>query len=420
MADQVVLAFSGGLDTSYCLSLLREQGADVVTAIVDTGGMSAGELDAVATRAADLGASEHVVLDARARLYDEFIAYLLKGNYLRNGVYPSCVGVERMVQAEEVVRLALARDAVAVAHGSTGAGNDHVRFDTVITSLAPEMDIITPIRDAEITREVATAWLEARGIHTPVKTSTYSYNEGLMGTSIGGAETYGSWEYLPEDAWPATRSLAGAPDAPVELIISFTHGLPTDYRVAAGSASPITEPGFKLLQALNALGAEHGIGRGIHTGTSIMGTGARLGFEAPGITVLLTAHRELERLVLSTRQQNEKAALATTFGDLLHEGHYYEPLLDDIRAFLDQSQTRVSGEVRVRLQKGNVTALGAASPHSLLASSSRLGSTYGHGSGAWTGADARAFASIYGVAGRVAGGAITGPALDDPTQGDGS
>jgi argininosuccinate synthase len=407
MADRIVLAFSGGLDTSYCLALLRERGAEVTTAVVDTGGMSETELAAVAARAAELGASEHVVLDARARLYDDFIAYLLKGNYLRNGVYPSCVGVERMVQAEEVAKLALRQGAVGVAHGSTGAGNDHVRFDTVITSRAPGLEIITPIRDGEVTREVATAWLAERGIDTPVRTSTYSYNEGLMGTSIGGAETYGSWEYLPEEAWPATKSISETPDDPVELVIAFDGGMPVGYRVVSGNATAVEQPGFELLGALNVLGAEHGIGRGIHTGTSIMGTGARLGFEAPGITVLLTAHRELERLVLTTRQQNQKAALATTFGDLLHEGHYYEPLLDDIRAFLDSSQRRVIGEVRVRLAKGNVTALGAASPHSLLDSSSRLGSTYGHGSGAWTGGEARAFAAIYGIAGRVASGAAT-------------
>jgi argininosuccinate synthase len=405
MRDRIVLAFSGGLDTSYCLALLVEQGAEVITAVVDTGGMDDAELQAVATRASQLGSAEHVVLDARARLYNQFIAYLLKGNYLRNGVYPSCVGVERMVQAEEVAQLALARQASAVAHGSTGAGNDHVRFDTVISALAPGLAIISPIRDGEVTREMSTTWLTEHNIDVPARTSTYSYNQGLMGTSIGGAETYGSWEYLPEAAWLATVALNQAPDEPVELIIGFRDGLPVAYSVHSGEAQPVERPGFELLQALNVLGAAHGIGRGIHTGTSIMGTGARLGFEAPGITVLLAAHRELERLVLTTRQQNHKAALATTFGDLLHEGHYDEPLLDDIRAYLDASQVRVSGEVRVRLHKGTAVALGARSPHSLLESSSRLGSTYGEGSGAWNGEEARAFAKIYGVAGRVASGA---------------
>lgn len=408
MAEPIVLAFSGGLDTSYCLARLTEEGAEVITALVDTGGMDEAELAAVAARASELGAAEHVVLDARARLYDDFITYLLKGNYLRNGAYPSCVGVERMVQAEAVARLAVARSATAVAHGSTGAGNDHVRFDTVIATLAPGLAILSPIRDGEITREVATEWLTARGISVPAQTSTYSYNQGLMGTSIGGAETYGSWEYLPEEAWPATRAIADTPADPVELEIAFSAGLPTEVRVIAGAADPVHEPGFELLAALNRLGAEHGIGRGIHTGTSIMGTGARLGFEAPGITILMAAHRELERLVLSTRQQNEKAALATTFGDLLHEGHYYEPLLEDIRAFLDASQRRVNGTVRVRLHRANVICLGADSPHSLLASSSRLGSTYGHGSAAWSGTEARSFARVYGVAGQVASDAAGG------------
>lgn len=405
MRERIVLAFSGGLDTSYCLALLQEQGAEVITAVVDTGGMDGTELQEVAMRAAQLGSAGHVVLDARARLYDEFIAYLLKGNYLRNGVYPSCVGVERMVQAEEVAKLALARQASAVAHGSTGAGNDHVRFDTVIAARAPGLEIISPIRDGEITREMSTEWLASHNIHVPARTSTYSYNQGLMGTSIGGAETYGSWEYLPEAAWLATAPIADAPDEPVELVITFNGGLPAGYRVQSGDAEDHDRPGFELLQALNRLGAAHGIGRGVHLGTSIMGTGARVAFEAPGITVLMAAHRELERLVLTTRQQNQKAALATTFGDLLHEGHYDEPLLDDIRAFLDSSQVRVSGEVRVRLHKANVVALGAQSPHSLLQSSSRLGSTYGEGSGAWTGQEARAFAKLYGVAGRVASGA---------------
>jgi argininosuccinate synthase len=414
MADRIVLAFSGGLDTSYCLARLKEDGAEVITAFVNTGGMDDRELAAVAERARALGAREHVTLDARARLYDDFITYLLKGNYLRNGAYPSCVGVERMVQAEAVARLALTQSATAVAHGSTGAGNDHVRFDTVLGTLAPGLAILSPIRDEEITREVATEWLTARGISVPAKTSTYSYNQGLMGTSIGGGETYGSWEYLPEEAWPATRAIADTPAEPVELEIAFRAGLPIAVGVIAGAAEPVSEPGFGLLAALNRLGAEHGIGRGIHTGTSIMGTGARLGFEAPGITILMAAHRELERLVLSTRQQNEKAALATTFGDLLHEGHYYEPLLEDIRAFLDSSQRRVSGEVRVRLHRATVICLGAASPHSLLSASSRLGSTYGHGSTAWSGRDARSFARVYGVAGQVAGDAA------GPVRGSGS
>ena len=188
----VVLAFSGGLDTSYCLVRFREEGVKVITAIVDTGGMDAAELEAVERRATELGTERHVVIDGRARLYDEFITYLLKANYLRNGIYPSCVGVERMLQAEEVTKLALSVGADAIAHGSTGAGNDHVRFDAVISALAPELEILAPIRDHEITREQASEFLRARGIDAPEKTTRYSINQGLMGTSIGGGETYGS------------------------------------------------------------------------------------------------------------------------------------------------------------------------------------------------------------------------------------
>lgn len=402
MLGKTVLAFSGGLDTSYCLVRLIESGHAVTTALVDTGGMTDADLYAVEQRATALGASEHVVIDGRARLYDEFISYLLKANYLRNGVYPSCVGVERMLQAEEVTRLALSRAADAVAHGSTGAGNDHVRFDAVISALAPDLEILAPVRDGEITRERASEFLRARGIDAPERTTRYSINQGLMGTSIGGGETYGSWEYLPEDAWPATRAISDSPEDPTDLVIAFEAGLPTDYEIERDGSTGFTGQGFQLLMALNQLAAHHGIGRGIHTGQTIMGIGARLGFEAPGITVLIAAHRELERLVLSGRQQNQKAALGTVFGDLLHEGHYYEPLLDDLRAFFDSSQARVTGKVRVRLHKGHVITLGCRSPYSVLAATSRLGSTYGHGSSAWTGDDARAFARVYGISGRVA------------------
>lgn len=397
----IVLAYSGGLDTSYCLVRLIEEGADVLTAIVDTGGLADAELASIGRTALELGARKHVTIDGRARLYDEFITYLLKANYLRNGVYPSCVGVERMLQAEEVAWLAIEAQADAIAHGSTGAGNDHVRFDAVISSLAPRAEIIAPVRDEGVRREESTAYLRSRGIETTERTTRYSLNVGLMGTSIGGGETYGSWEYLPDDAWPTTRSIDDAPEEPSDLLISFEQGLPTGFAdQSLGTASSAS--GFEILAELNAIAGQHGVGRGMHTGQTIMGTGARLGFEAPGITVLLAAHRELERLVLTGSQQAQKASLGATFGDMLHEGHYYEPLLDDLRAFLDSSQRRVTGDVRVRLHKGRVIALGCQSPFSLLEGSRRLGATYGHGSSAWTGPEAAAFSRIYAIGGRIA------------------
>jgi argininosuccinate synthase len=397
----VALAFSGGLDTSYCLVRLLEEGYDVTTVLVNTGGVSESELEAIRLRAEELGSRDHVVIDGRERLYDEFISYLLKANYLRNGVYPSCVGVERMLQAEEVTKLAISLKVDAIAHGSTGAGNDHVRFDAVIAALAPEIAILTPIRDEGINRETATSFLRARGIHAPDRTTRYSFNTGLMGSSIGGGETYSSWEYLPEDAWPATAALSDAPDEPDDLVISFERGLPSGFVVENGADRGCPSPGVALLAALNDLGERHGIGRGIHTGLTITGIGARLGFEAPGVSILIAAHRELERLTLSGAQQALKATIGTTFGDLLHEAHYYEPVLDDIRAFLDASQARVSGDVRIRLLKGHAIPLGGRSPFSIIAATSRLGTTYGHGSSAWRGEEMRAFARIFSIAGQV-------------------
>ena len=221
---KIVLAFSGGLDTSYALVSLREQGWEVLTANIDTGGLHSGEADVVRKRAEELGAAQHFVIDAREELYSRVITYAIKANYLRNGGYPSCVGAERLVQAEKVVQAAIDNGADAVAHGSTGAGADHVRYDSVIRALAPQMEIVTPIRDERLTREYERDYLRERGFETPEKVTTYSINEGLIGTSIGGKETYGSWDYLPEDAWTYTKSIAEAPEDGVELILGFTKG----------------------------------------------------------------------------------------------------------------------------------------------------------------------------------------------------
>lgn len=408
-----VLAFSGGLDTSYGLAVLVDRGERVTTVTVNTGGFDDAELRDIELRADALGAAEHVVIDGRARLYEQFVSYILKANYLRNGVYPSCVGVERMLQAEEVTRVALQRGADAIAHGSTGAGNDHVRFDAVTKALAPRLEIVGLIRDEAHTREEERDFLRERGHPVSELTAMYSFNVGILGTTIGGEQTYGSWEYLPEEAWPTTRAIADAPEQPVELVLSFERGLPLGYELVGGAAVDVTGtgigvPGYDALVALNRIGAEHGVGRGIHTGQTIMGIVGRLGFEAPGMMILIAAHRELERLVLTNAQQTVKASLGTTFGDMLHEGRYYDPLLSDIRAFLDSSSERVTGEVRVRLHKGNVIALGCASPHSLLDAGRRLGSTYGHGSTLWTGPDARSFAHIYATAGVLAKASLDG------------
>ena len=411
----IVLAFSGGLDTSYALVSLREQGWTVLTANIDTGGLLSGEGEAVQARAEELGSAGHFIVDARAELYDRVITYGIKANYLRNGGYPSCVGAERMIQAEKVVQVALDNGADAVGHGSTGAGADHVRYDAVIRALAPQMEIVTPIRDERLTREYETEFLVSRGYPVSAKTTTYSINEGLIGTTIGGGETYGSWEYLPESAWTYTKSIDDAPAEGVELILGFERGEVVSATAADGTPIDGTgAPAYAILQALNELGGAHGVGRGIHLGSTMIGNPARVGFEAPGMLILIAAHRELERLTLSNRQQAIKATLGTTYGDLLHEAVYYDPILDDLRAFLDSSQTRVTGDVRVRLHKGNTVVLGSRSPYSLLEAAAREGVVYGYGSSLWTGEQARAFAHMYAMPGAIA--RIAGQGDQKPTD----
>jgi argininosuccinate synthase len=412
----IVLAFSGGLDTSYALVLLREQGWDVLTVHVDTGGLHGGEREAVRARAEELGATEHFICDGREELYSRIISYAIKANYLRNGGYPSCVGAERQVQAEQVVDVALRRGADAIGHGSTGAGSDHIRWDAVIRALAPGLEIVTPVRDLALTRDAETEFLRSRGYEVSAKASTYSINEGLLGTTIGGGETYGSWDYLPKSAWTYTRSIDDAPDKGTEIVIGFDQGEVVSCTTPVGEPIPGTgkgTPNYSVLSALNELGGEHGIGRGIHMGSTMVGNLARVAFEAPGMLILVAAHRELERLVLSNRQQATKAALGTTYGDLLHEGVYYDPVLDDYRAFFDSSQRRVTGKVRVFLHKGNTVILGCQSPHSLLEAASRQGVVYGYGSSLWTGAEARAFAHMYAMPGAISRIAGEGGQADD-------
>src|ERR1700744_2454631 len=271
-----VLAFSGGLDTSYGLAVLVDRGERVTTVTVNTGGFDGDGLADIELRSRELGAADHVVVDGRRRLYDQFVSYILKANYLRNGVYPSCVGVERMLQAEEVTRVALELGDAGIAHGSTGAGNDHVRFDAVTKAMAPELEIFGLIRDEAHTREEERDFLRDRGHPVSEITAEYSFNFGILGTTIGGGETYGSWEYLPEEAWPTTKSIADAPDEAAELLIGFEGGLPTGYELVSGPGADVSgieigNPGYDALAGLNRIGAEHGVGRGIHPGQTIMG-----------------------------------------------------------------------------------------------------------------------------------------------------
>lgn len=386
--EKLVLAFSGGLDTSFLAIWLREKtGAEIVTVCVDTGGFAPGELEKVAARARELGVRDHRTVDAKHAVYDRFVSYLVKGNCLRGGVYPMCVGAERVVQAEEVVRVATAIGAKGIAHGSTGAGNDQVRFDVAIRALAPELEIHAPVRDLNWSREQETAYLVERGINVTAKTTAYSINVGLFGTTIGGKETHDTWAVPPDEVYTMTVAPEAAKAEAEELVLSFEHGMPT-------ALDGKKMDGVELLARLNERARPHGVGRGIHVGDTILGLKGRLAFEAPGPLIIVKAHRDLEKLVQTKWQAYWRDSVGNFYGSMLHEGLYYDPVMRDLEALLDSVNDRVTGEVRVRLYRGSFDVVGTRSPESLF---DRKVATYGEGAKAWTGADAAGFSKIYGI-----------------------
>lgn len=388
-----MLAFSGGLDTTFCAIWIREiEKADVITVTVDTGGFTAAEKRRIAARAREVGSVRHEIVDGRQRVWDRFCTYIVKGNCLRGGVYPLSVGAERIVQAEVVARVALEEGAVAVAHGSTGAGNDQVRFDTALMALAPGLRILTPIRELGWSRDREADWLKDRGVAVPRSTRKYSVNAGLWGVTIGGGETHDPWKSLPSGAWPTTADPGKAPARAEEIVLGFEKGLPVS--LDGRRMKPLV-----LLERLGARAARHGVGRGVHLGDTILGIKGRIAFEAPAPAVILKAHRELEKLVLTKAQQTWKQTLAEFYGGALHEGLWFDPVMRDCEAFLDSSQERVNGEVRVRLYRGSCEVAGVRSPDSLLAAA---GATYGEGAKAWTGAEAAGFSRLHGFQGVLA------------------
>jgi argininosuccinate synthase len=385
---RIVLAFSGGLDTSFCAVWLRETtGAEVVTVCVDTGGFRPGELEEVARRARSLGIADHRTADGTKAVYDRFVSYLIKGNCLRGGVYPMSVGAERVVQAEEVVRVAREVGADAVAHGSTGAGNDQVRFDVAIRALDPSLRVLAPIRELNWSREQESSWLAERGHRLPPKTVAYSVNVGLFGTTIGGRETHDTWAVPPDSAYTTTVSPVEALGEPEEVVVGFEAGLPVALDGAAMD-------GVSIVRAMNERAAPHGVGRGLHVGDTILGLKGRLAFEAPGPLVLIRAHRELEKLVQTRWQAFWRETLGSFYGGLLHEGLYYDPVMRDLERFLDSVNRDVTGEARVRLFRGSYDVVGTRSPRTLFA---RDVATYGEGAQGWTGPEAAGFSKIYGI-----------------------
>ncbi|MGH7628784.1 MAG: argininosuccinate synthase domain-containing protein [Gemmatimonadales bacterium] len=379
----LALAFSGGLDTSFCVARLAADGWAVHSVYVETGGASAAERAAIAAQARAVGAAEHHEIDARLEVYDRFVRYLIQGNVLRGEVYPLSVAAERTQQALSVVAAARRMGARAVAHGSTGAGNDQVRFDVALRVLAPDLEIVTPIRELGLSRDEAIAFLRERGLPVPAQAGAYSINRGLWGTTWGGGWTHDTW------AGPPDELLEPPPDAPAarEVVLQWQGGLPVavDGDTLAGPA---------LVERLGDLTRSYGVGRGIHVGETALGIKGRIGFEAGAALVLIAAHRELEKLVLTKWQAVWKDQLARFYGDRLHEGQYFDPALRDIEALIASSQQRVAGETRVRLAPGRFQVVGTRSPHSMM---DRSVATYGEENRLWTGDEAKAYARIAAV-----------------------
>ena len=384
-APRTLLAFSGGLDTSFCVLSLREQGREVHTVTVDTGGFGDAELERIEKLAHELGAESHTTINARDELFRDYLRFLIAGNVLRGGVYPLSVSAERVCQARGVVRHARQINAVAIAHGSTGAGNDQVRFDVAFRALAPELEILTPIRDLALSRAEERAFLSARGFTFPEKIEQYSINQGMWGTTIGGKETHDSWQHLPDEAYPGGEIDPALPARAVT--ITFDKGVPSKIDGEAKSA-------VAAIDALNAIGRLYGIGRGIHLGDTILGIKGRVAFEAPGAHLLIAAHRELEKLVLTGKQLFWKEHLGNVYGTLLHEGHFFDPLARDLEAFLESSQRVVMGDVRLRIYPRSFAVEGVRSANSLMRSEI---ASYGEATSLWSGSEAAAFAKIFGV-----------------------
>jgi argininosuccinate synthase len=357
----VCLAFSGGLDTTYCAVLLRREGSLVHAVTVDTGGFTPAERRTIVARARAAKVEKHVFVDGRNEVFEKYALPLLFGNVLRGGVYPLSVAAERAVQAETVAAYARKTRAESIVHGSTAAGNDQFRFDAALRVLAPEIAVRAPIRDGNVSREEETRFLAAAGVTIPPKTTRYSVNEGLWGTTIGGGETHDSWESPPEELYPG-NTVARAPKRAREVSVGFEQGRPVS--LDSKKLDPLA-----LVEKLNWIGRTYAAGRGIHLGDTILGAKGRIAFEAPAALALIAGHAELEKLVLTKEQRQLKAQVAETYGRLVHEGLPFEPAAADAAGFLRASQSRVSGEARVRFSAGKFEVAGVRSPFSLMRTS---------------------------------------------------
>ncbi|MDE0789474.1 MAG: argininosuccinate synthase [Woeseiaceae bacterium] len=386
----IILAFSGGLDTSFCVPWLKENyGRDVITACVDTGGIDAIAAVALEERAMALGAIEHILIDAKQDFFDTVIKHLIAGNVLRGQAYPLCVGAERGLQAERLAKIASERGATTVAHGCTAAGNDQVRFEVALRTLNPGLEVLAPVRDNNWVRVDQLAYLENHDLPLPSQGSAYSINRGLWGITIGGRETLTSETSIPESAWVLSPTAFSKPLTASTHTLEFVGGVPV--ALDKKTLAPV-----ELIEQLETLAGNYGIGRGIHLGDTVLGTKGRVAFEAPAAITLITAHRELEKLVLSGQQMRVKDSVSAIYGDLVHEGKQLDLACADIEALLISSQRRVSGTVTFTLRPGQLFIDGSTSRHSLLAATKGV---YGESAGEWTAGDALGYARILSLPG---------------------
>jgi len=382
---KLVLGFSGGLDTTFCaIYLTREKGYEVHSVIVNTGGFSAEELAQIEAHAYKLGVTTHTTIDAVKDYYNSIVKYLVFGNVLKNNTYPLSVSAERLSQALNIASHAKKLNAVAVAHGSTGAGNDQVRFDMIFNTMIPGVEIITPIRDLKLSREAEIEYLKQNGVEMNFEKAAYSINKGLWGTSVGGKETLKSNGMLPETAWPTQLDPAAQPK---NIKLTFTKG-----ELTSIDGQTFAHPS-EAIQQLQKIAGGYAIGRDVHVGDTIIGIKGRVGFEAAAPMVILKAHHALEKHVLTKWQLNLKDQLAQFYGNWLHEGQIMDPAMRDVEAFFESTQQQVTGDVFVELLPYRFVITGIESPFDLM--SSRFGS-YGEMNNGWTGEDVRGFSKIFG------------------------
>jgi argininosuccinate synthase len=386
MVEKIVLAFSGGLDTSFCVVYLKEKKFDVITATVDTGGLSKEELKYIENRSKELGAVEHYFIDAKTEIFDEIISNIIKANALYNGVYPLMCS-DRYTIAKHLIDIAEKKNANAVAHGCTGAGNDQVRIDVTVMSLAPKLKIIAPIRELGMQRQQEIEYLERKGFKVKSETKKYTINENVFGRTISGSEIDEN-KAPSEEVWAMTKVRKKEPE---RVKITFEKGVPT-------AINGKRMHGIEILQKLNETAGGHGYGRGLYVEDETFGIKGYQAFEAPGMLLLIESHRALERLVLTHHQLSTKTQLENIYADLSYRGLFCEPVMRDIEKFVDSTQEVVTGDVVMRLHNMSAMQESVSSPYSLIREDiARYAQTAG-----WKGTDAESFIKIYGLQQKIA------------------